>query len=48
MHQFAEPGELRKEYEAEQERLRREEEERRREEEEASANLIAQFEKEQV
>ena len=48
MHQFAEPGELLKEFEAEQERLQREEEERRLEEEKASADLIAQFEREQV
>lgn len=48
MHQFAEPGELLKEFEAEQERLRQEEDERKKEEEKASAELIAQFEKEQV
>ena len=48
MHQFAEPGELLKEFEAEQNRLKREEEERKREEEKASAELIAQFEREQV
>ena len=48
IHQFAEPGELLKEFEAEQKRLRKEEEERRLEEEKASAELIAQFEREQV
>lgn len=48
MHQFAEPGELLKEFEAEQERLRKEEENRRKDEEKASAELIAQFEQEQV
>lgn len=48
MHQFAEPGELLKEFEAEQERLRREEENRKKEEEKASAELITQFEREQV
>lgn len=48
MHQFAEPGELLKEFEKEQERLRKEEEERRKEEEKASADLIAKFAEEQV
>ena len=41
MHQFAEPGELLKEFE-------KEEEERRKEEEKASADLIAKFAEEQV
>ncbi len=41
MHQFAEPGEVGKEFEAAQERQRREEEERRLEEEKASADLLA-------
>lgn len=48
MHQFAEPGELLKEFEIEQERRRREEEERRKEEEKASADLIAELAKEQA
>lgn len=48
MHQFAEPGELLKEFEIEQERRRQEEEERRKEEEKASADLIAELAKEQV
>ena len=48
MHQFAEPGELLKEFEKEQERLQKEEEERRKEEETASADLIAKFAEEQV
>ncbi len=48
MHQFAEPGELLKEFEKEQERQRKEEEERRKEEEKASADLIAQLAIEQV
>ena len=43
MHQFAEPGEILKEFEAENQRIAREEEERRKEEEEASANLIAEL-----
>jgi hypothetical protein len=48
MHQFAEPGELLKEFEKEQERQSKEEEERRKEEEKASADLIAQLAIEQV
>lgn len=48
MHQFAEPGELLKEFEIEQDRRKKEEEDRRKEEEKASADLIAQLAKEQV
>jgi hypothetical protein len=47
-HQFAEPGELKKEYEAEQARLRQEEEEQRKKEEKASADILAELAREQV
>jgi len=43
VHQFAEPGEILKEFEAEQHKLSHQDEQRRMEEEKASADLIAQL-----
>ena len=48
MHQFAEPGEILKEFEAEQHKLSKQEEDRRKEEERASVDLIAQLQQQQV
>jgi len=47
MHQFAEPGEILKEFEAEQHKLSKQEEDRRKEEERASVDLIAQLQQQQ-
>ena len=43
VHQFAEPGEILKEFEAEQHKLSHHDEQKRMEEEKASADLIAQL-----
>ena len=48
MHQFAEPGEILKEYETELERVQREQEEQRLLEEKKSAELLAELAKEEV
>jgi len=47
VHQFAEPGEILKEFEAEQHKLSHHDEQKRMEEEKASADLIAQLQQEE-
>ena len=48
VHQLAEPGDVRKEFEKQQELLQKQEEERKAKEDAASAAILAEIEKEQV
>lgn len=48
VHQLAEPGDLRKEFEKQQEELQRQEQERKAKEDAASAAILAELEREQV